>query len=156
MTEILRSPDDAVDGLAGYPTDRRRVEIPSGDGQRLRVHLVDTGPADAPAVVFLHGNPSWSYIWRRQIPAVVDAGYRAIAPDLVGMGMSDKSSEMTDHTVARHVEWMRTLLIDELGLADATFVLHDWAASSACASRQRTRGWWAAWSSPTPGCPGAT
>ena len=125
--EILRSPDDAVDGLPGYPTERRWVALPAGDGEPpLRVHLVDAGPPDAPVVVFLHGNPSWSWIWRHQIAAVVDAGYRAVAPDLVGMGMSDKPSELADYSVVRHVEWMRTLLVDELGLADATFVLHDW------------------------------
>ncbi len=123
---ILRTPGDAIDGLPGYPAARRYVEIPAGDGQQLRVHLVDVGDPDAPVVVFLHGNPSWSYIWRRQITAVVAAGYRAIAPDLVGMGMSDKPSEMDDYTVVRHVEWMRALLLDELDLTDISFVLHDW------------------------------
>lgn len=124
--EVLRSPDDAIDDVAGYPTDRHRIEIPAGDGQDLRVHLIDAGPTTAPAVVFLHGNPSWSYIWRHQIGPVVDVGYRVIAPDLVGMGMSDKPSALDDYSVARHVEWMRALLVDELGLTDATFVLHDW------------------------------
>lgn len=89
--EIMRSSSAAIDGLADYPTERRWIEIPAGDGQHLRVHLVDTGPTDAPVVVFLHGNPSWSYIWRHQIPAVVAAGYRAIAPELVGMGMSGQA-----------------------------------------------------------------
>ncbi len=124
--QILSTPEGAIDDVAGYPTERRYVEIPSGGGQRLRVHLVDAGDPEAPVVVFLHGNPSWSYIWRHQIIAVVDAGYRAIAPDLVGMGMSDKPSEMDDYTVARHVEWMRALLLDELDLTDISFVLHDW------------------------------
>ncbi|MGI9594907.1 MAG: alpha/beta fold hydrolase, partial [Acidimicrobiales bacterium] len=121
--KILRSPDDAIDGLAGYPTERRRVEIPAGDGgsrsrsSTLRVHFVDTNPDADSVVVVLHGNPSWSWIWRRQVEAAVAAGYRAIAPDLVGMGMSDKPSELTDYTVAGHVEWMRALLVDELGLS---------------------------------------
>ena len=124
--EILRTPDDAADGLPDYPTERRRVEIPAGDGQRLRIHLIDAGDPDAPVVVFLHGNPSWSYLWRHQVRAVVAAGYRAVAPDLVGMGLSDKPSEVADYTVARHVEWMRALLFDSLDLHGATFVLHDW------------------------------
>ena len=124
--KILRTPDEAIESVTGYPTERRWVEIPAGDGQTLRVHLIDSGAADAPVVVMLHGNPSWSYIWRNQIPAVVNAGYRVIAPDLIGMGMSDKPSEIDDYTVARHVEWMRALLVDELELANATFVLHDW------------------------------
>jgi haloalkane dehalogenase len=123
---ILSTPDTAADGLAGYPTERRYVEVPAGDGQQLRVHLVDAGPADAPVLVFLHGNPSWSYIWRHPIAAAVDAGYRAVAPDLVGMGLSDKPSEMGDYSVAQHVEWMRSLLFDALDLTDVTFVLHDW------------------------------
>jgi haloalkane dehalogenase len=124
--KILRTPDDAADGLADYPSERRYVQVPSGDGQELRVHLVDVGDPDAPPVVFLHGNPSWSYLWRHQISAVVDSGYRAIAPDLVGMGLSDKPSEMADYTVARHVGWMRSLLFDVLDLHDISFVLHDW------------------------------
>ncbi|MEM7140687.1 MAG: haloalkane dehalogenase [Actinomycetota bacterium] len=125
--EILSSPESAVADLPGYPVDARRyIEVPSGDGQTLRFHLVDVGDPDAPVVVMLHGNPSWSYIWRHQIGPVVDAGYRVIAPDLVGMGMSDKPSSLDDYTVANHVEWTRSLLFDALGLDDITFVLHDW------------------------------
>jgi haloalkane dehalogenase len=124
--KILSTPDDAADEVAGYAAERHYVTIPSGDGQDLRVHLVDVGDPTAPPVVFLHGNPSWSYIWRHQIAAVNAAGYRAIAPDLVGMGMSDKPSELDDYTVERHVAWMRSLLYDALDLHDITFVLHDW------------------------------
>jgi len=124
--KILRSPAHAIDEVVGYPTERRYVEVPAGDGQMLRIHLVDAGNQDAPAVVFLHGNPSWSFLWRHQIVAAVEAGYRAVAPDLVGMGMSDKPSEMHDYSVAAHVEWMRALLFEALGLSDVTFVLHDW------------------------------
>lgn len=126
--KILSTADDAADQIADYPTERRYLAIPAGDGQDLRVHLVDAGDPAAPAVVFLHGNPSWSYLWRHQIRAVVAAGYRAIAPDLVGMGLSDKPSEMGDYSVERHVAWMRSLLFDVLDLRDATFVLHDWGA----------------------------
>ncbi|MDG2025989.1 MAG: haloalkane dehalogenase [Acidimicrobiales bacterium] len=124
--QILSSPAEAVDDVAGYPAARRYVTIPDGEGGDLRVHMVDDGDPDAPVVVFLHGNPSWSYIWRHQIAAVVDAGYRAIAPDLVGMGMSDKPSAMADYSVERHVSWMSAVLFDELELTDITFVLHDW------------------------------
>lgn len=127
---ILRTPGDAIDDISAYPQDHRRwVEIPAGDGQQLRVHLVDVNPPDAdgaPVVVLLHGNPSWSYIWRRQIGPLVDAGYRVIAPDLVGMGMSDKPADLDDYTVLRHVEWMRCALVDALGLANVDMVLHDW------------------------------
>ncbi len=124
--EILSSPENALDGLVGYPAERRYVEIPAGDGQALRFHMADVNPEAERVVVFLHGNPSWSWIWRRQIEAVVAAGYRAIAPDLVGMGMSDKPSEMSDYTVSRHVEWMRLLLLDALSLSGFDLVMHDW------------------------------
>ncbi len=126
---ILQSPDDAIDGLGGYPAERRWVEIPAGDGQRLRVHLVDANPegaTSASVVVMLHGNPSWSYLWRHQVGPLADAGYRVIAPDLVGLGMSDKPSDLDDYSVERHVEWMRALLVDELALSDVDLVLHDW------------------------------
>jgi haloalkane dehalogenase len=90
------------------------------------MHYVDEGPREAPPVVFIHGNPSWSYIWRKMISPVVDAGFRAIAVDLVGMGRSDKPTRMEDLSVARHVEWTRSALIDALDLRDMTLVLHDW------------------------------
>ena len=124
--EILSTPEGAADGLPGYGFARRYVTVPAGDGQDLRAHLVDEGDTDAPVVVFLHGNPSWSYLWRHQIAAVVDRGYRAVAPDLVGMGLSDRPSDLADYAVGRHVAWMRSLLFDELDLRDLTFVLHDW------------------------------
>ena len=126
MITVLRTPEDAADDLPGYDFNRRYVSVPSGDGPDLRVHLVDEGDPSGHAVVFLHGNPSWSYIWREQIAMAAAAGFRAIAPDLVGMGMSDKPSQMSDYTVARHVDWMRAALFDQLGLTEVTFVLHDW------------------------------
>lgn len=126
--KILRSPDDALDHLTDYPGPRRYVGVPAGDGQELRVHLVDTGPEDGQPVVFLHGNPAWSYVWRRQIEAAAAAGFRVIAPDNVGTGMSDKPSELGDYTVARHVEWMGTCLFDRLDLRDVLFVLQDWGS----------------------------
>jgi haloalkane dehalogenase len=124
--KILTTPDDAADGLQDYDFDRHYVTIPDDDGGIMRIHYVTAGDPAGRPVVFLHGNPSWSYLWRHQIRAVADAGYFAIAPDLGGMGMSDKPSELGDYSVARHVAWMRSALFDELGLDDVTFVLHDW------------------------------
>ena len=123
---ILTTPEGAADGLPGYDFDRHYVTISDDDGGSMRIHYVEAGDPAGRPVVFLHGNPSWSYIWRHQIRAVADAGYRVIAPDLGGMGMSDKPTELGDYSVARHVAWMRSALIDELGLDDITFVLHDW------------------------------
>ena len=123
---ILSTPEAAAAGLPDYDFERCYVTVPSGDGEELRIHLVDHGPSGGHPVVFLHGNPSWSYIWRHQIEMASAAGFRAIAPDLVGMGMSDKPSEMSDYSVARHVEWIRSLLFEQLELTELTFVLHDW------------------------------
>ena len=117
------------DPVGGRDATRSAHLEPAGDGQRLRVHMVDTNPTAPPearVVVMLHGNPSWSYLWRHQVGPVVEAGYRVIVPDLVGMGMSDKPSDLDDYTVERHVEWMRALLVDELALSDVDMVLHDW------------------------------
>lgn len=124
--KILQSPADAAEGLRGYPAERSWVEIPSGEGQIIRINVIDVGLPFAPPVVLLHGNPSWSYLWRHQIGPLVEAGHRVIVPDLVGMGMSDKPSELDDYSVERHVEWMRCLLVDELALSGCAFVLHDW------------------------------
>ncbi|MCP5044948.1 MAG: alpha/beta fold hydrolase, partial [bacterium] len=124
--KVLQTPDERFENLPDYPFAPHFAEIPDLEGGTLRMHYVDEGPRDAAPVVFIHGNPSWSYLWRKMIPPVVAAGYRAIAVDLVGMGRSDKPTQMEDFTVARHVEWTRSALIDVLGLRDITFVLHDW------------------------------
>jgi len=124
--KVIATPDERFENLPDYPFAPHYAEIPDLEGGALRMHYVDEGPRDAPPVVFIHGNPSWSYLWRKMIPPVVEAGYRAIAVDLVGMGRSDKPTQMEDFTVARHVEWTRSALIDVLGLRDITFVLHDW------------------------------
>ena len=124
--KILSTPSGVTAALADYPFASHFATVPDGEGGSLRVHYVDEGPRDRRPVVFLHGNPSWSYIWRKQIPAVVSAGFRAIAVDLVGMGLSDKPSELGDYSIARHVAWMRAALVDVLDLRDFVLVLHDW------------------------------
>jgi haloalkane dehalogenase len=127
--KTLRTPDSRFDNLHEYAFEPHYAEIPDLDGGTLRVHYVDEGPADGAPVVFIHGNPSWSYGWRNVVPAVAKAGYRAIAVDLVGLGRSDKPSEMSDYTIARHVEWMRSALIDVLDLRGLTLVLQDWGGT---------------------------
>jgi haloalkane dehalogenase len=124
--KILRTPDDCFDNLPDYPFRPNYAEIPDLDGGTLRMHYVDEGPRDAPPVVMIHGNPSWSYLWRNIIPPVVSSGHRVIAIDLIGLGRSDKPTEMSDFTVARHVEWARSALIDVLNLTNITLILHDW------------------------------
>lgn len=122
---VYRTPDERFENLPDYPFEPHYVEV-DGKGGKLRVHYIDEGPRDGAVVVFLHGNPTWSYDWRKVIPPTVEAGHRAIAFDMVGLGRSDKPSEMADYTVAKHVEWMRQAMIDELDLRDITLVGHDW------------------------------
>lgn len=123
---VLRTPDDRFADLPGFPFTPHYAEIDDEDGGRLRVHFVDEGPADAPVVLCLHGEPSWSYLYRKMIPPLLDAGLRVVAPDLVGFGRSDKPTETTDYTYARHVAWMRSLVIDHLALDNITFFGQDW------------------------------
>lgn len=124
--QTLRTPDDRFADLPGYPFEPHYAEIPDGDGGTLRVHYVDEGPADAAPVLLMHGEPSWSYLYRHMIPILAEAGHRVIAPDLVGFGRSDKPTEQGDYTYARHVEWMRALLFDRLDLHGITFFGQDW------------------------------
>jgi haloalkane dehalogenase len=124
--DTLRTPDDRFVGLPDFAFAPHYVEVPSGDdGEPLRVHHLDEGPADAPVVLLLHGEPSWSYLYRHMIPVITAAGLRAVAPDLVGFGRSDKPTERADYTYERHVDWMRALL-DALALTDITLVAQDW------------------------------
>jgi haloalkane dehalogenase len=123
--QTLRTPDERFTALAGYPFAARYVEVPSGDGDSLRVHYVDEGAADAPPVLLLHGEPSWSYLYRTMIPVLVDAGLRAIAVDLVGFGRSDKPARRTDYTYQRHVDWTRAA-VEAIDPRDVTFVGQDW------------------------------
>src|SRR5581483_10660201 len=108
--DVLRTPDDRFTGLPDYDFAPHYTDIADGDGGQLRVHHVDEGPSDAPTVVLMHGEPSWCFLYRKMIPVLVDAGLRAVAPDLVGFGRSDKPSKRTDYTYQRHVDWMTAWL----------------------------------------------
>ena len=120
--ETLRTPDDRFTSLPGYPWEPAYVETSDG----LRVAVLDEGPRDAPIVLLLHGEPTWSYLYRKMVPVLVDAGFRCVVPDLVGFGRSDKPVRDEDYTYARHVEWMRSALFDALDLRDVTLVCQDW------------------------------
>jgi haloalkane dehalogenase len=119
---VLRTPDDRFANLDGYPFAPHYVDV---DG--LRVHYVDEGPRDAAPVLMLHGEPSWSYLYRKMVPIVTAAGHRVVAPDLVGFGRSDKLSERGDYTYAKHVAWMSAWL-EAVDLTDITLVCQDWGA----------------------------
>jgi haloalkane dehalogenase len=125
--DVLRTPDARFLNLPDFPFEHRFVMVPSGDGgEDLRVAYLDQGNPDAPVVLLLHGEPSWSFLYRHMIPVLVQAGLRAVAPDLVGFGHSDKPASRTDYTYAAHVEWMRAALFDHLDLRDVTLVGQDW------------------------------
>jgi haloalkane dehalogenase len=118
--ETLRTPADRFANLPGYPFAPHYTEV---DG--IRIHYVDEGPRSAAPVLMMHGEPSWSYLYRKMIPIVVAAGHRVVAPDLVGFGRSDKPVRREDYTYQRHVDWMRHVLT-ALDLRDVTFVGQDW------------------------------
>jgi haloalkane dehalogenase len=123
--DLLRTPDEQFKDLPGYPFEPHYVDVPDGEGGALRGHHVDEGPAGADPVLMLHGEPSWSYLYRKMVPVVVAAGLRAVCPDLPGFGRSDKPSKRTDYTYQRHVDWMRST-VEALDLRDITLVCQDW------------------------------
>ncbi|MDN5929667.1 MAG: haloalkane dehalogenase [Pseudonocardia sp.] len=122
----LRTPDARFVDLPGFTLVPHYADVPDGDGGTLRMAWVQDGPADGPAVLLLHGEPSWSFLHRTMIPVLAGAGLRVIAPDLVGFGRSDKPTEIADHSYARHVEWVRALMFDVLDLSGVTLVGQDW------------------------------
>ncbi len=124
--EILRTPDERFADLPDFPFEARYVEVDDFDGGRLRVAYVQDGPDDGETVLLLHGEPSWSFLYRRMIPVLAASGLRVIAPDLVGFGRSDKPVHRGDHSYARHVEWLREALFDVLDLRGVTLVCQDW------------------------------
>ncbi len=124
--DTVRTPDDRFDGLPDFAFAPHYVEVDDGDTGTLRIHHLDEGPADADPVLLMHGEPSWCFLYRHVIPGLVEAGHRVIAPDLVGFGRSDKPTQQSDHTYARHVQWMQRALFDQLDLRNITFFGQDW------------------------------
>ena len=120
--QSLRTPDTCFENLAGYDFAPNYVDI-SG----LRMHYVDEGPSNGDVVLLLHGEPSWSYLYRHMIPPLRDAGFRVIAPDLIGFGKSDKPTRKSDYSYANHVAWM-TAFVGALELTDITLFCQDWGS----------------------------
>lgn len=123
---VLRTPDEQFTDLPGFPFAPHYAEVRSGDGPALRMHYVDEGPADGDTVLLLHGEPTWSYLYRTVIPPLTEAGFRCVAPDLIGFGRSDKPATHHDHSYAAHVDWLRHLVAGVLDLTDVTLVGQDW------------------------------
>ncbi len=123
--DVLRTPEERFEGLPDFAFEPKYLEVPSDDGGELRVGFLDEGPLDGETVLLLHGEPSWSFLYRKMIPVLVDAGLRAVAPDLVGFGRSDKPVDRNDYTYQRHVDWM-TSFVEQAGLRDITLFGQDW------------------------------
>ena len=123
--QALRTPDERFANLPGYNFAPHYLQVDDTEGGELRLHYLDEGAADAPVVLMLHGEPSWCYLYRKMIPLVVAAGYRVIAPDLIGFGRSDKPTLRSDYTYQRHVDWNRAVL-EQLDLQGVTLVCQDW------------------------------
>jgi haloalkane dehalogenase len=124
--QVLRTADEHFTNLPEFPYAPCYCEVPDQEGGTLRVAWVEDGPRHANPVLMLHGEPSWSFLYRRMTPILAAAGHRVICPDLVGFGRSDKPTRIEDHTYARHVEWMRALAFDVLDLREVTLVGQDW------------------------------
>ncbi|TMF09123.1 MAG: alpha/beta fold hydrolase, partial [Chloroflexi bacterium] len=123
--EVLRTPDARFANLPGWPFEPHYVQVPDSEGGSLRMHYEDEGPPSAAPVLMLHGEPSWAYLYRKMLPIIAGAGHRAVAPDLVGFGRSDKPARRADYTYQRHVDWMHGF-VDALDLTDITLVCQDW------------------------------
>lgn len=123
--EVVRTAHDAFADLPDFPYAAEFCEVDADGSGPLRMAYVDEGPRDAPVVLLLHGQPTWSYLYRHVIPVLLDAGLRVVAPDNIGFGRSDKPVLPTDYTVARHVGWMQGL-VTGLDLRDITLVCQDW------------------------------
>ena len=123
--EIARTPDDRFRSLSDWPFAPRYTNVPDGMGGSLRIHYVDEGPRTADPILCLHGQPTWSYLYRKMIPIFTAAGQRVVAPDLVGFGRSDKPKRTTDYSYARHVAWLRAF-VEALDLRGITLICQDW------------------------------
>ena len=123
--KILRTPDACFEDLADYPFAPHYTTVKTEDGSDLRIHHLDEGAADAPIVLCMHGQPVWSYLYRKMIPLLVADGFRVIAPDLPGYGKSDKPASREDYSYERQVAWMGAWL-ESNNFQNMTFFGQDW------------------------------
>jgi haloalkane dehalogenase len=123
--KILRTPDARFTDLPDFPFTPRYCEVTDSDGTVLRIHYLDEGPPGASPVLLMHGEPSWSFLYRRIVANLAARGHRVAAPDLVGFGRSDKPAQQSDYTFERHVRWMRDWLATTR-LTDITLFCQDW------------------------------
>lgn len=120
--DYLRTPDSRFDRLLDYPFQPHYLDVGG-----LRMHYLDEGPGDAAPILMLHGEPSWSYLYRHMIPVCAAAGHRVIAPDLIGFGKSDKPTNINAYSYQTHMDWLLSL-IEQLQLTRITLVCQDWGS----------------------------
>ena len=125
MADILRTPDGRFTNLPDYPWAPNYVDVKTPDFPAVRMHWIEAGSGEVGTVLLLHGEPSWSFLYRKMIPTFERAGFRAIAPDLIGFGKSDKPADRNDYTYARHVGWILSFM-QELELEGVHMVCQDW------------------------------
>jgi haloalkane dehalogenase len=124
--QVLRTPDACFTGLPGFDFAPNYLHVyDSASAQLLRMHYLDLGPSEAPPILLLHGEPSWSYLYRKMIPILLAGGQRVVAPDLIGFGRSDKPAAIEDYSYQRHVDWMHAFL-QVLELERITLCCQDW------------------------------
>lgn len=123
--DYLTTPITCFTSVPDFPFAAQYIKVNDQEGGWLNLHYVDEGPKDGEVILMLHGEPSWSFLYRKMITIMVNAGYRVVAPDLIGFGKSDKPTKQSDYTYQRHVDWIEALLI-ELKLSDITLVCQDW------------------------------
>lgn len=121
MIKSVRTPEERFQNLPDYDFEANYIELKDG----LRLHYLDEGSSDGQIVLLLHGEPSWSFLYRKMIPILVDAGFRVIAPDLIGFGKSDKPIKQTDYTYQRHIDWVKEFIL-ATKLTDITLFCQDW------------------------------
>ncbi|HUY43663.1 MAG TPA: haloalkane dehalogenase [Acidimicrobiales bacterium] len=127
--ERLRTPEERFANLADFPFGANYADVTDPTGaEPLRMAYLDEGRRDGDVVLLLHGEPTWSYLYRHVIPGLVASGYRVVVPDLIGFGRSDKPTPREEYTYARHVEWTRQLLFEHLDLRDVTLFGQDWGS----------------------------
>jgi len=121
--DFVRTPDERFSGLVDWPYEPHYLNVPAGDGTELRMAHVDEG--DGPVMLLLHGESTWSYLYHRMIPPLVAAGFRVVAPDLIGFGRSDKPTRPEAYSYQSHVDWLESWLL-QLDLQGVTLFCQDW------------------------------
>lgn len=123
--QFLTTPEHCFEQIADFQYAPHFLQVDDNESGLLNLHYLDEGSKNANVVLMLHGEPSWSYLYRKMIKPVVAAGYRVIAPDLIGFGKSDKPTQRSDYTYQRHLDWVRQVII-QLDLKNITLVCQDW------------------------------